>query len=489
MFERRSHEVILTALTLGTKGNRTAKLIGVCWQRAEVYDQSVTVTGDDHPSMRRIPAILIAVLICGAIAFVVVAVWRAVADHRARFATLPDGSTVELQASLVGGATFSTETKWEKIARRWLPNRLAQRLPPNVSGSISHGSNSVEVYLRVTPWRAGGQLPWAGFTTEDEAGFCYPGEGGRGTIGDPSTGRAIQALALRCYPRRQREFLLHLKDNNGKTIATLCVTNPLPGPFPDWRPLPLPQTQTNGPVTLTLKSLKMHTNQWGPHCSPEFSVQATDPAWAKARPPSWTLQDATGNEGTVLSPREPAWKVRTLVYRARREDFASNEQLVLTGLPLPGAGQFVSIDEGADCAGVGIKVLVIGGAGKFGLSNGVTRFMVPGSPASGGHSTSSSSGGMVETWDSSTPFLLIEARNTRPDDEIQVHVRDDSGREVVVEMNGYSGLSGGVRTYLPGFIAPAGAKSVTVTAVVNRPLVYDFLVNPADVVGRDSVEP
>jgi hypothetical protein len=440
---------------------------------------AVPITVNEPPSKNLIRPILIVLLICFVIGLVAVAVRQQEAAYRARFATLPDGTLVELLGTGVDGTMFSTETKWEKIARRFLPNRFTQWLPPNSGGSVSFGSNSSVVCLHLNLTRkAGSPLPWAGYTTEDEAGFCYPGEGGYGTVGDPASGRQVQVLSLRSYPRRQREFLLHLTDNDGKTMATFSVTNPLPGPFPNWRPLPLPQTLTNGPVTLTLESLTEKTNRWGRYLSPKFHLNAADPAWVNARSPTHIVQDATGNEGSVLSPREPAWKLRTLVYRERPQDFATNEQFVLTNLPPPAPGQFLSLDQSVTCAGVGLKVLVLADAGTLRVSNGVTRFMVPGSTGSGGHSTSSSGLNTVETWDSSTPFLLIEARNAQPDDKIQVHISDDRGREVKVEMVG-GGSSGGVRTYKPGFVAPPGATSFTVTVLVNRPLSFDFLVDPA----------
>jgi hypothetical protein len=50
-----------------------------------------------------------------------------------------------------------------------------------------------------------------------------------------------------------------------------------------------------------------------------------------------------------------------------------------------------------------------------------------------------------------------------------------------VEMNGYQKWLGGVRICTPAFDPPAGATFCTLTVVVNRPLSFDFLVNPADV--------
>ena len=47
-------------------------------------------------------------------------------------------------------------------------------------------------------------------------------------------------------------------------------------------------------------------------------------------------------------------------------------------------------------------------------------------------------------------------------------------------MNGYEGSPNGARVYRPAFVPLEGAKSLTVTVLVNRPLLFDFMVNPAD---------
>jgi hypothetical protein len=448
----------------------------------------VNLTGDQRPSRNIIRPILCILLICGVIGFAMVMARRVEADRRARFATLPDGSTVELLGTAAGGAPFSTETKWQRLARRYLPIGLQQWLPVPMSGSFSAGSNGLVVYLRLKgPLRTvGDPLPWASYAAEDDHGFKYP-DGGNMSSGDPKKADILCGLSLLSYPRRQQEFLIHLVDGFGVTVATFHASNPSQGPFSDWRPSPMPQTQTNGPVKLTLESLRVHPDQRWPSVSPKFNLHSTNPSWVNAEASIQNLFDATGNEGRWLSPREPAWKIRALVFRARPQDFATSEQFVLTNVPVPDPGQYQSLDKGAICDGVGLKVLVVTGAGTFGLSNGVTRFMRPLSRGTGRQSSFTSGTNIVETWDNSTPFLMVESRNVQSDDKVEIHAHDDSGREVKVEINGYSsgGWPGAGRIYTSDFVPPKGAKTLTVTVLVNRPLLFDFLVNPADV-GRND---
>lgn len=443
------------------------------------------MTGERHTSKNLIRSIAFVLLVCGAIGFALLEVRWALADRRARFVTFPDGSRLEFLGTVMGNGTFTTDTPWQRLARRYLPARFQSWLPAVIDCSgIYPATNSATIILRLTnPTNASGRAPWASYMPEDRNGFRHPGNGGYSVRSD-AKGNYTFAIGLPSFPRREPKFSVHFEDMNGVDVATVQVRNPTPGPFPDWRPSPIPQIQTNGPVTLTLESLTENgkTDRGGPFLRPRFNLRATNPAWVNAEASFTKLLDATGNEGMLLSPREPAWKLRALVFRKRTNDFAANEKLVLTNLALPAAGQFQSLDKSADCDGVGLKVLVLAGAGSFGLSNGVTRFMQPPPQGTGGAFGSTVGNGYsVETWGSSTPFLLVEVRNAQPDDDIQIHLLDKSGREEKIETSRNGTLSSGANIYKFAFDPVQDAKFVTITLVVNRPLLFDFLVNPADV--------
>jgi len=440
------------------------------------------VNHDDTKPRNVVRGIIIVLLMGVAVAVVVLGVWMLGANH-GRHATFPDGSTVEFLGTTVGTATFTTERKWESFARHILPTRLQGWLPAIIGVcNNSNGSNSVTVHLRViNPSRtAGGSMPWQDYVAEDESGFRYPSGGGYCTSSDLS-GNTWCSLALSAYPRRQREFLFNFLDQKGVVVASLRVPNPVRGPFPEWQPAPMPQTQTNGPVKLTLESLEeIRDGRWH-YPRLKFHLQAIDPAWAEAKERYSTLVDSTGNEGSFLSRREKTWKLKTSVFRERPQDFATNEQLVLTNIAVPTPGNFVTIVQSADRAGVSIKILVLAGTGTFGISNGITRFMLPTSSGAGGRSTTSQGTNTTEYWGIGAPTLLVEARNLQGDDEIQFHASDDTGRELNVASYGYDGINGGGRMYKPSFTPLDGAKSVTIQIMINRPLRFEFLVNPADV--------
>ena len=249
-----------------------------------------------------------------------------------------------------------------------------------------------------------------------------------------------------------------------------------------------------------------NTNGESHYLWPKFRLSASHPGWANANVSFEALFDAAGNEsnpklqatddppvetpfhpGTneieLLSSREAAWKLRATVDRKLPHDFAADEKLVLTNLPLPAPGQFIAIDQSANCIGVGIRARILAGGGTFCISNGGTRIMLPPDESlkGGGAFWSSLPVPVMRTWSSGFPFLLVETRNTRPGDEIQIHALDENGRAVKVEMHTYDPETNGDNGYEPTFVPPVSAKFLTVIVAVSRPLSFEFLVNPADV--------
>ncbi|MDB6031360.1 MAG: hypothetical protein JWM16_1698 [Verrucomicrobiales bacterium] len=435
---------------------------------------------DDHLAKRPVRKVPLVLLICVLIGVVLLGL-RLRAGYSAHHTTLPDGRTVEFLGTIVGVTPFSYQSKWHPVAR-YLPAQLQKWFPPPIRGVICGTSNSIAVHLGVKSSQAmGANVPWSTVATDDETGFRYPQNGGA-TYSLDSSGNLNYSVAMVAFPRRQKEFLVQLLDQTGAVMGTLRVANPLAGPFPEWKPAPFPQTQTNGPVTLTLKGFEEHVQGRWTNIEARWQLEANDPAWANGKTSHQSFLDASGNEGFKLSPHEPAWKVRTLVYRERPQDFAPNEQLVLTNVALPTAGNFTAIDQEADCAGVGIKVLVLASSGMFGISNGVTRFMRSPPQGATGHSVSSDGRNKIETWGNMTPFLLVEAQNVRPDDELKYNIRDDRGRELQEGMLSSESLVGQRRLYKGPFNPPPDAKFVTVQVRVSRPLTFEFLVDPKDVV-------
>jgi hypothetical protein len=309
-----------------------------------------------------------------------------------------------------------------------------------------------------------------------DGGSCSFGSGAAQTLG----------LTLRAYPRRQAEFDFEFFDSQGQTLGSLRLPNPVPGPFKEWTPRPLPISITSGPVTLTLESLRMRTNNTYRWLQPTWLVQSTDPHWQHSRAGYATVSDTTGNEGAFSSFKEKAWLLTTHVHRQRWEDFDPAEKLILTNLALPAPGQFVPLDASARIAGVDVVVAALCSAGTFSITNsptnGVTRGMSPGR----GRGTGSSSygdGTVEEHWGMMQPFLFVEVKGMQNADELRFRAFDEQNQELKLEASGYHGRQGGssTRVYTPIFTTLTNGVITRLEVVVSRSLDFEFFVNPAEV--------
>jgi len=442
------------------------------------------MNAEDVPVQRGSPRHSSWVVLLAVLVVVVLGGWYATTRikeaRKTRQKVLPDGSKIEVLGTTVGNATFTTEKPWQATLRRVAP-RLAKWLPNPVSGSCSSSSNSITVYLRLTGLTGTAAKPWNSYRSEDPDGVAYPSGAGYCTFGS-APGTLVYGLILRAYPRRLPEFPLRFLDRDGKSMFLLKVHNPVRGPFPVWEPAPLPQTHTNGPVALTLKGLRDHPPPYR-RIEPTWHMVSTDPNWADGRPRKVTFFDATGNEGPFLSSREPAWKLRALVYREKPEAFAPDERFLLANVAVPRPGKYVALDQSATCDGVFLTALVLAGAGELFITNGVAGTMIPPGPGirSSSHSTSSGNFGRIESYSSDKPFLVLQTPNLQPDDELQYTVTEETGRRVELQSTGGYNTGPAGRVYTPKLVVPPEATALNIEIRVSRPLAFEFFIDPADV--------
>ncbi len=433
-------------------------------------------------------AAVLLVLMLGVVAGLAWAVIRLAKDERTRRITLPDGTRVELLGVSLGATPFTTEKPWQRQVRRWLPARWQGWIPPAITGGgVFAGSNILHVHLLEVAPSPGIVHEWGGLQAEDETGFRYPygaGYSSHSTASGAAT-TTVYDIQVTSYPRRQKDFLLHFKDNQGMDFATFRVPNPASGPFPQWRPVALPQTRTNGSVTLTLDQLE-ESDASGRHRIVAHShLTATGREWTNAHAQFFTYFDATGNDSRFLSRREPAWMARTLIYRDKPEDFADGEKIVLTNLAIPAPGTFALLDQGRICNGIELKNLLVAGAGTLLISNDnsfAMRSTPPGGAAGPGYSILSSGGGsngLTEAWHSSSPFLMVEAKAARNEDRLQFLVHSDDGQEIQTTQRDDGGAV--ERRFQAAFTPPQSAKTFSVTILVNRPLAFEFMIDPAEI--------
>lgn len=184
-------------------------------------------------------------------------------------------------------------------------------------------------------------------------------------------GVELTGFALDAFPRRDRKMILYVADwGNGGGLhlakGEFVVSNPGPRSFPDWQPDPLPDTQSDGDLDVTLTKCTygatpgfMFGNVSGSPKDPMHNaVQLTFHAeqYGKAatnwQPVAVITSDATGNHSTMNSwgngrdadgnttmtyqwglwPEEKAWKLR--VEMSRSSGFSNDEEWAVTNIPL-----------------------------------------------------------------------------------------------------------------------------------------------------------
>lgn len=416
------------------------------------------------------------------LAFAGVALWPQ--GERAGVITLPDGKIVEFLGTTIGNQTFTTEKSWHKTARRLLPSRFLRWLPPVSSATCSSGTNGITVFFQVTD-PSGARIagtPWQSYRAEDVTGFLYNPGGGYCSFGGGASSQ-LYGLSLNAHPRRDPSFRFNFIGADDAVLGTLMIPNPVTGPFETWVPAPLPQKATNGPVVVTLEALQHYDSRRWESVGSKWKLDSSDPNWKRAKLRSSTLLDATGNDAQWISPREPAWKLRTIIHRDRDDDFQSEERWLLSDIPVPSTNQFTAVDQSTNVLGVTVAALLISSPGKLYITNGTFRGLDVTMPVSGGHSSSWDGISRIESWGGDKPFLLLETRNQSDGDEIRINVFDDRGIKLNTAANHTEnrGSSNGIRTYTTRFAIPSDARSLSLEVIVNRPLVFEFMVNPKDV--------
>lgn len=186
-------------------------------------------------------------------------------------------------------------------------------------------------------------------------------------------GDEIVGIRLDAFPRRQGKFYLRILEwnpqNGRQTVKNgFVISNPAHGYFPAWLPDPLPNTQEDDDLSVTLNRLEFGAKtpyQRNPNAQNDpmnkavlaaFQIQQNGKTATNWQPAQVETSDATGNHITGwcnshwendeevtlyqwgLWPDEPAWKLR--VEFSRTSGFADNELWTVQNIPVqPGRMQ------------------------------------------------------------------------------------------------------------------------------------------------------
>ena len=180
-------------------------------------------------------------------------------------------------------------------------------------------------------------------------------------------GNGIVAVLLDAFPRRPGKFVVRVQEqsNNGQEMSDqkFIIRNPARGPFMNWAAEPLPATQEDDDVSVTLTKLALgadmpyQRDQDDADDAANKGVQAVFQVARNGKPvTTWqpvsvVTTDATGNsvngfisqnnwqdnDDTVvyqygLWPDEPAWKIKFEF--SQQSDFADSELWAVQNIPL-----------------------------------------------------------------------------------------------------------------------------------------------------------
>jgi hypothetical protein len=450
------------------------------------------------PSRRK--RFLIAGLIATAVAIVLVVRETVFRPGESIQATLGDGlrRVTFLQAG-AGAFKYSSDSRITGWLRSWLPNALAAKLPPLTSFSSTgnngrNGSPQLSLLFKFERVVDGQVVPtsnveqaFSRFEFEESTGFTFSQ-----LAGSSSSSNNLVAFHVDSFPRRDRT--LHVRAferGTEKPLFDFIIPNPgWSETFPEWRPESIPISQTDDPVTATLRGVAMRSYEnGGSYLTADVETRSSDPAWRKNHFDYW-FEDSTGNCDAVLSPFEPAIRVHVLVRRDEDAEFTASEAWSLPALALAAPESMRKIDQKRVLDGISINVRYLSSAGCVLEEGGQITVSAPSWPGQSGTSTSNGTnfrnGKQVSYTrvDCGVPFFRVDMSPLPPNTELLTLVADQNGKALKQHNTGTThGFSGG-SFRLVQFDPEPETETVSLKIIVNRARAFEFTVAPPGGVSR-----
>lgn len=312
-------------------------------------------------------------------------------------------------------------------------------------------------------------------------------------------GVEIQGFMLGAYPRRDSKIYLHIMSygQRGEQLAKgqFVVSNPARGKiFSNWTPDPLPNTQSDGDLDVTLNKLVANApspytrngisknDPAGKVVQIDFDAQQKGQSVTNWRPVQVETTDATGNyiKGYIndyhqngetsgyfyqpgLWPDEPAWKVR--VEFSRTAGFSDDELWSVTNIPVrPGSQQDAQIswgNQGSDRAKPAFAETTL---------NGIHVKLFPAIQyTSPNYGNGGGNGKVVSVTFKTDPDPESSGLRLTP-----LSVTDDQGHPL-----NHQGASWGGGNFQYEFPEPRNIESVNVTIALHKSRFVEFTIKPA----------
>ena len=412
-------------------------------------------------------------------------------QHQAREVMLKDGSMVRFVGSIQGGLPFSTEQPWQRFLRQRLPPAFVRWLPPMRMMTCGE-TNALSLYfIRANMTATGRGRFWGRIQAVEEGGYEYPNSSGSCSASMPD-GMQLLSAGLRSFPRRQEAFPVLVFDRDDQLIAEFRVENPMRKTFPTWVGQPLPITNVVKGTRVVLEGFAPRENEYGQFWSPSITIESIGGAENGLRQRYHQFSDPTGNKGSSLSPKEPVWKSTIKLYRPRTSEFPEHVRGTFQLDAIPAEGQVFPRQEVVNIDGLNLKLVFFSGPGVTTVVNGVSfQAEMPDRSLANGRSTTSSSRGPEESWESTNQFRVVETEDPGPYVEFIFRVFDQDWNRIEL-VNAFHGYEGGNlrppyrRRYTFPVSLDASVTALRVDCIVNRGLSFEFLVNSADLFAESN---
>ncbi len=360
------------------------------------------------------------------------------------------------------------------------------KTPPRGRGTTFDSTNDT-LFVWIEQQHKGNNWPQYQLLVCDQAGTACAGSSMRNSR-QKRPGDEVVGIRLDAFPRHARKFYLRVQEwnrqNGRQTVQNgFVISNPARGSFPDWSPDPLPNTQEDDDLSVTLTRLEfgakapyMRNNDapddpMNKGVLAAFHILQNGKAATNWEPAQVETSDATGNHITGwcnshwendeevtlyqwgLWPEEPAWKLR--VEFSRTSGFTDGELWTVENIPLQ-AGKmqdFWSYGRNRKDAAFAETTL-----------NGVHLKLFPARQ----FTDQENMRGSIEAG--------LAIQSDRPTDEMRmtlVKVTDDQGHEIMPMNWGWGG-----NDHRFGLRELGNAKSLNLTLALHRSRFVEFTVKP-----------
>ncbi len=400
-------------------------------------------------------------------------------------ATLSDGNLVRFEKAGIGTISYDSYPPLKAALAGYVPNRFQSRLGERFQGTMT--SQPHELGLLFSIWTPDGKRKrdptqfLSRIESVESTGHVFK----VGVSGYSST-NGLMCISEGPFPRRNPMLHLRLYEREtDRLLFELHLPNPGYKPkFDEWKPEPVPATQTVEPLTVTLKNVP--ANITGDYLRDEdVEITSTDPRWTNTRP-QWNfwVTDATGGKAYTLSglsPFEPAWKLHLRVRRNESAEFSPDEVWRTKLIKMPAALNAARLKVGGVAAGVELSTDYVASAGEV-RDDGTDLTVNPTHLSTQGGTSSGSGfekGKRFTIVDSPIPFFQLSHSTLDEETYLIIVVKDQDGRKLTNDSSGSSvHNTGGISSRRVQFQPTPETTDVQLEVTVNRGRTFEFLVAP-----------